>query len=43
MNLWTLSAADLIVGYAANALMMWVYPLPVMPRACPAWARGMSR
>jgi hypothetical protein len=26
---------DFIVGYAANALMMWVYPLPVLPRADP--------
>jgi hypothetical protein len=26
---------DFIVGYAANALMMWVYPLPVVPRADP--------
>ena len=23
---------DFIVGYAANALLMWVYPLPVVPR-----------
>jgi hypothetical protein len=26
---------DFIVGYAANALLMWVYPLPRMPRADP--------
>ncbi|MBA3538361.1 MAG: hypothetical protein H0T79_01920, partial [Deltaproteobacteria bacterium] len=26
---------DFIAGYAANALMMWVYPLPVVPRADP--------
>jgi hypothetical protein len=26
---------DYIVGYAANALMMWVYPLPEVPRPDP--------
>jgi hypothetical protein len=26
---------DFIVGYAANALLMWVYPLPQQPRADP--------
>jgi hypothetical protein len=26
---------DFIVGYAANALLMWVYPLPVQTRADP--------
>jgi hypothetical protein len=26
---------DFIVGYAANALLMWVYPLPRQPRADP--------
>ncbi len=26
---------DFVVGYAANALLMWVYPLPQMPRADP--------
>jgi hypothetical protein len=26
---------DFIVGYAANALLMWVYPLPIMPRPDP--------
>ena len=26
---------DFIVGYAANALLMWVYPLPQMPRPDP--------
>jgi hypothetical protein len=34
---------DFIVGYAANALLMWVYPLPHQPRADPvglAIARG---
>jgi hypothetical protein len=26
---------DYVVGYAANALLMWVYPLPEVPRADP--------
>ncbi|HUJ59925.1 MAG TPA: hypothetical protein VLX92_15580 [Kofleriaceae bacterium] len=26
---------DFVVGYAANALLMWVYPLPRVPRADP--------
>ena len=26
---------DYIAGYAANALLMWTYPLPRMPRADP--------
>jgi hypothetical protein len=26
---------DFIVGYAANALLMWVYPLPEQPRPDP--------
>jgi hypothetical protein len=26
---------DFIVGYAANALLMYVYPLPEVPRADP--------
>ena len=26
---------DFIAGYAANGLLMWVYPLPVQPRADP--------
>jgi hypothetical protein len=28
-------ARDFIAGYAANALLMWVYPLPRMPRVDP--------
>jgi hypothetical protein len=26
---------DYVAGYAANALLMWVYPLPEVPRADP--------
>ena len=26
---------DFVVGYAANAMLMWVYPLPEVPRADP--------
>lgn len=28
-------ARDFVVGYAASALLMWVWPLPVVPRADP--------